>query len=60
VTERPLHLELTQPEVRKLLSYLGMAEIDNAELIERVCLQTGEPIPTATRQWLADRRAGRR
>jgi hypothetical protein len=59
VTGRRLKLELTEAEVRKLLSILGMAEIEYADLIERVCLQTGQPIPKATREWLAERRSAR-
>jgi len=60
MTERRLKLELTEAEVRQVLAWVGLATIENAELLERICLQTGQPIPDSTRQWLAERRTGLR
>jgi hypothetical protein len=52
-------IKLTDREVDKLLSILGMAEIEYADLIATVCAQAERPLPDATRRFLSDRAQGR-
>jgi hypothetical protein len=52
-------IKLTDREVDKLLSILGMAEIEYADLIATFCAQAERPLPAVTRRFLSDRAQGR-
>jgi hypothetical protein len=53
-------ITFTDAEVDKLLSILGTAAIEYADLIATVCAHAKRPLPDATRRWLIEREAMRR